>query len=304
MDNSKNFSEEQCEIIDAHAHYIAPLLYNKNFFTKHEERFQKVKKEGKPVDHRLKQWFHRTMSSSSHKDSGLHCLLEDMEMAGVNTTVLASISPDEDKEIQRVTTSYPNLYGLFWLDHDNPSISVDRFLHARSMNPKLLGMKANMQYYQIRPNHPPLFQAYEILNSHHLPIQFHVGIDDEFADFDNYSQIADTFPNMKMILLHAGGQQWRKIPDLLLKHPNIFVELEALQLKEMEREEPQVLLYLLKHCPKERLLFGSDWIWSDATYFKRVAVIKNLSPEIRSAISKDNAQRVLSIDISSLSCLV
>lgn len=216
MIETNDFIEKSYTIIDAHAHYTSPTVYNRKFFLRQYALYKEMRKKGKSVDQYLAMWFKKTMSRSSTRDTSLGCLMKDMEKAGVKASVLAFTSPQEDRDIDRASRLHQNLYGLFWLNPYNPSESADRFFKAKKANPRLLGMKATLQYHRIRPNHLTLYPLYEKLDTHHMPLQFHVGEPDNFANLDDYGILASQFPNLSIILLHAGGGRWREIPNLLL----------------------------------------------------------------------------------------
>ena len=283
-------------LVDAHAHYISPGLYNAEFFTAQRERLEDEKKSNIAVDPFLDNWFKLTMSPESDKDAGLDCLLDDMRVGGIGRAVLASISEIENSEIDRVTRIHPSLFGMFWIDPDNPVRSLNHFLAARKENPRILGMKATFQYHKIQPDEARFFPLYEQLDDGKHPVQFHMGTGDEYSDLSHYARLAEHFQSMRIILLHGGGDRFRDMPALLAEYENIFVEFEALQLHEVESGSPAVLNYLLENCGSERLLFGSDWIWSEAKYFQRVAAFRTLLPEIQTVIGTKNALRILGID--------
>lgn len=284
-------------LIDVHAHYISPLIHHNYFFAEQEQNLITSERDGKQIDPLLRRWFMRTMAPYSHRDAGLECLLEDMSKSGVTQAVIAATSSAENRDVNRITKKYELLYGLLWLNQDQPRKTLELLIKTRSTNPRIVGLKSTMQYRKMAPNHPSLFPVYEYLNDHQLPVQFHAGVADEFSDFAGYADLARRFPAMRIMLLHAGGERWREVPDLCAAWDNVSIELEALQLDEVDSGCPVILEYLLEHCPPGRLLFGSDWIWSEAKYFKRVGIIGKLSPEQQAEIGWQNAVRILNLPI-------
>jgi predicted TIM-barrel fold metal-dependent hydrolase len=67
------------------------------------------------------------------------------------------------------------------------------------------------------------------------------------------------------------------MPELLATCPNVYLEVEGLQLHEAQLNlPPQVLPYLLQRSGSAKIMFGSDRIGREEKFFRRVQFIKSI----------------------------
>ena len=105
--------------------------------------------------------------------------------------------------------------------------------------------------------------------------------------------LARTFPKLPIVCLHAGGGWQREMPNLLAACPNVYLEVEGLQLHEAQLHlPPQALPYLLQRCGSAKLLFGSDRIGREEKFFRRVQFIRSIPPPYRDGLCQQTATRV------------
>jgi predicted TIM-barrel fold metal-dependent hydrolase len=83
------------------------------------------------------------------------------------------------------------------------------------------------------------------------------------------------------------------MPELLATCPNVYLEVEGLQLHEAQLNlPPQVLPYLLQRCGSAKIMFGSDRIGREEKYFRRARAIRNILPPYRDDLCQQTATRV------------
>ncbi|HOP86995.1 MAG TPA: amidohydrolase family protein [Syntrophorhabdaceae bacterium] len=122
------------------------------------------------------------------------------------------------------------------------------------------GFKMLPSYAHFYPNEERLFPFYEYLQSKNIPVMFHTGTSIfkgslvKYADPIYFDEIADAFPDLKIILEHGGRPFWYNIVSwLLTRHNNIYVGIAGIPTRHLTEYFPQLEAY------QDRFLFGSDW---------------------------------------------
>jgi hypothetical protein len=140
-----------------------------------------------------------------------------------------------------------------------------------------------LPYLGQHPLERDFLPLYRFCEKRKLPVQFHMGGDRNMERLSNplyFSKLCSLFPKLPVVCLHAGGGMVENIPLLVNLWPNVFVEVEALQLHEAEgSREPRVLQFLLQNIDSSRLMFGSDRIFPEEKYFWRVQAARSVPPE-------------------------
>ena len=105
-----------------------------------------------------------------------------------------------------------------------------------------------------------LEKMYEFLDAHRLPVMVHTGSSIfpgaglKYGDPMFLDDVANDFPNLRLIMCHAGRPIWMQTASLLMrKHPKMMLDLTGIPPKR-----------LLEYVPKleefqDRAMFGSDW---------------------------------------------
>jgi uncharacterized protein len=131
------------------------------------------------------------------------------------------------------------------------------------------GLKLHPSFQQFFPNDPRLSPIYSFMQESRLPILFHTGTigvapaRDKYSHANTLDEIACDFPQLIIVMGHAGRPSYDQTALLLRKHRNVYAEVSA-NFARMEG---------FKHLPMERLLhetkavvgnvgkllFGSDY---------------------------------------------
>ncbi len=111
------------------------------------------------------------------------------------------------------------------------------------------------------------YPIYELCVSHGLPVLFHSGpafhpkLYSRFTHPLEYDQVAADFPNLTMIMGHAGGEWWHDCIAVAHGHPNMVLELSEWQV--ILRDTPQEALHAIDRMRNalgiERLVWGTDF---------------------------------------------
>ena len=101
------------------------------------------------------------------------------------------------------------------------------------------------------------------------------------------------FPDLKLILAHAGGPDRQAVLAALERFPNLLVDTVGVVSGDESDEE---LADRLLAFGSDRIVFGSDWCFRDPR--PDIARIESLPlpAETRAAILHDNAARLLGVE--------
>jgi uncharacterized protein len=206
-------------------------------------------------------------------------LLNIMDKNKISTSVIHSVAVRQDMQnddlakinlyvYKEVNNDPKRLVGFFTL---NPSDTKNsQKIITRSVEKfNLSGLKLHPSIQKFFPNDKKLFPVYKIMQDYGLPIMFHTGsvgiipFQDKFSNPIYIDEVACNFPELKIILGHAGKIWHDETVMLMRKHKNLYAEISANigRNKEFSALPLAWLLYKIKVWVGnlDRVLFGSDY---------------------------------------------
>ena len=160
--------------------------------------------------------------------------------------------------IAAAVRSYPDrLSGTVCLD---PFVPRDRFDDEVRRCAEEFGFRAlklQPQYQALNPLWPRNDFFFEAAVRYNLPLIVHTGAGAPYALPSLYISVARRFPDLRVILAHAGGGIY--VGECIVAAdvcPNIYVELSSLM--------PHHVAEVVRSVPSHRLLIGSDLLESTA----------------------------------------
>ncbi len=227
----------------------------------------------------------------------LQLLEEDMEQADISTSLVVTWPEDVPALAKEVARAPGKLYSLLWFDSRQSEKSLQELTTLVEQFPAvLIGVKTVFPYLYQSPLQREFWPLYTFCQEHQLPLQFHFGGNPRMEAACHpslFATLTHTFPQLSIVCLHGGGGWWQDMPALLATYPNIYLEVEGLQLHEAQLNlPPSVLPYLLQRCAATKLMFGSDRLVREEKYFRRVQVIRNISPSYRDDLCSRTATRI------------
>ncbi len=151
----------------------------------------------------------RGPSAQISAEEDLRLLLEDMEVAGVTTSLVVAW-PENFPALAREAIRHPGrLYGLLRFDSRQPEKSLqDLVLLAERFPSVLIGVKTALPYLYQSPLRQEFFPLYAFCKQRQLPIQFHFGGNPRMETACHpslFASLARTFPEPPIVCLHGGG---------------------------------------------------------------------------------------------------
>lgn len=186
-----------------------------------------------------------------------------------------------------------------------PFCNVNQYLHARPAqelerlvrDEGFRGIKIYPTYQQFYPNDRVLYPMYAVAQELGIPLMVHTGSSVfkgarlKYGDPLALDDVANDFPNLKIVMAHSGRGFWYDRAFFLARlHENVYMEVAGLP--------PQRLLEYFPELERnaDKVIFGTDW--PGMPYIKRnVELIRKL-PLKESTICKilgENAARVLKL---------
>ncbi len=184
-------------------------------------------------------------------------MLAHMDRFGIDRSLLIPFPVVENHreahdEIARAVRAYPDRFaGAACL---YPFIPVKEFRAELRRCAEELGFRAlklQPQYQALNPVSSSSDFLFEAAVEFRLPVICHTGAGAPFALPSLFIMPARKFPELKIILAHAGGSVYC-LESIVAATvcPNIYVELSSLM--------PHHISEVLSHVPTSRLLIGSD----------------------------------------------
>lgn len=160
------------------------------------------------------------------------------------------------------------------------------------------GLKLLPSYAHFHPYDAKLLPVYAAARDLGIPVMFHTGTSVFRGSKIRYANplllddVADEFPDLTIIMCHAGRPFWyRESQWMLQRHKNTYVDLSGVPLKRL----PAIFPHLDKF--QDRFLFGSDWP-GIRSIDEQARLVRNLpvSERIVEAILWKNGFRLLGLD--------
>lgn len=228
-------------------------------------------------------------------DGTISSLLNSMDRAGIETSVLCSIATRPEQ--------FPSI--LSWCQKNRS----DRLVPFPSFHPESLAATQQIEEIynlgfkgvKMHPFYQNFYLDEERLNPFYAKIEelgliliMHTGYDigfprDRRADPAKIVAITRQFPDLKFVATHLGAwDQWEEVQEILAGE-NVYMDVAF----SLEFMEPEKAKEIIDAHPSERILFGSDSPWSDQS--ETISLLKNLNlgegKEL--AILRGNAEKLL-----------
>lgn len=233
-------------------------------------------------------------------DGTLSGLKKRMKECGIAGSVLLPVAtkPSQHGIVNSWAAEINNRDGIYAFGSVHPK-GEDALEYLDKINELgLYGVKLHPDYQNFLTTDESIYPVYEKCAELGLPILFHAGYDPLSPDLihgtaEGFRRIADTFPNLTMILAHLGGMyRWDRTERLLAGiKGNVYFDLAVIA---GEIGEEQLMRIISKHGA-DRILFGSDCPWDNPQ--NEIDMVESLpiTAGERELIFYKNAERILKI---------
>ncbi len=195
-------------------------------------------------------------------------LLHDMSRYQITRSVVLPIEyPDHiarSDHVLRACQRIPHLIP-FCSVHPRDSGCIEK-MHTY-INRGAKGLKLHPNFQRIQPTEQTLCDLYTEYEGYHLPVIFHSGLTGResrfrrgraYSSLECFGEIPPRFPEMPVVLAHAGITQYRQAIALAQRYENVYLEISGQPARHI-REAIAAL-------GVDRIVFGSDWPFWPQSY--------------------------------------
>ena len=115
-----------------------------------------------------------------------------------------------------------------------------------------VGLKMLADYHGFPLTHERYRAAWELADRKALPVLIHTWGHSPFDGPEIVRQIAERYPNVRLLIGHSCHDEWDKAVALVNDFPNLYFELCAVL------DERGILEKFVKEAGSERIVFGTD----------------------------------------------
>lgn len=127
----------------------------------------------------------------------------------------------------------------------------------------LHGLKLSPPYQAFHPHSPEAFEIYKVADELGLPVMWHQGAVFarlgilEWANPALLDKVARDFPDLRLIIAHAGQPWYAETVALMSKHPNVWTDISARFHRPWQLHN--IILAAIDYRVADRVLFGTDF---------------------------------------------
>ena len=160
------------------------------------------------------------------------------------------------------------------------------------------GIKLYPPYAYFFPNDPRILPVYEAARDLGVPVMFHTGSSlfpgsrIKYANPLLLDEVAEDFPDLKLVMCHGGRPFWYKEAQwMLIRHKNTYIDTSGIPIRQLADVFPKL------DKLRDRFIFGTDWpqIPSTETHYKKFLELP-LRDDTKQAVLWDNGARLLGIE--------
>ncbi len=222
-----------------------------------------------------------------------------------DTETTTRVKPVSNDYIAKITSEYPDkLLAFAGVDPnkgDKAREEAERALTQLELN----GIALYPFKHELPPDDEKYYPIYEVAIRYKVPVWFHASVNwnnrismyiEHPRHFDN---LASIFPELKIILGHAGWPWVGEAVTVAWRHPNVYIELSAFRPKYVGKTGSgfETLIYYGNTVARDKVLWGSTWLLLGMQHSEILEEMSKLpiKPEALESWLYHNARRVLSL---------
>lgn len=192
-------------------------------------------------------------------------LLHEMDEAGIDKTVFMSVGEAEVELVRKAVKAHPDRF-LAFMNVDPRKPGAVSLLGKSVKEWGMKGLKLHPPEHQFYPNDSGVYPLYQKALELGIPVAIHTGAEtpprrSKYARPEYVDDVAVDFPDLTIIMAHAGLLWWWEAISVAAFKPNVYLDLAGWQprLRRRPLEFYSALRTILNLVGHSRILFGSDW---------------------------------------------
>ena len=230
----------------------------------------------------------------------------DVEMGLLLSPPTKSGSPVPNFRIIELCKKSNNvLFPVLTVEPEKQSVSL-ALEDAKEYVGYVKGFKIRLGYVEVYPYDPVFDRLYDYAENENLPVMFHTGDTATSTGSLKHSHpltidpLANSRPDMKIVICHFGNPWISDVGELIYKHPNVFADISGLVAGDGAKYAERYIESLSSNLSNaiyfaggaDKVIFGTDY--PVETYSMGLSLVRKLKidEEDRGKILRENALKV------------
>ena len=243
-------------------------------------------------------------------------LLSSMDEAGIDYSILITLEEQSGnkrftvEEIIGICEESPRLIPVGRIDYNNSINEQIEKTRGYLQNKKIVGVKFYLGYQKYHANDSKLHPIYKFCQDNNFPVIYHTGmLETGFPGLLKSShpltidEVADTFPNLKIVMAHMGNPWIVDCAAVVAKNKNVYMDFSG-YFTEYQSLVPEEIVMFVRQLKDfkvfagfKKCMFGTDWpLYSQKEYLEVVNQLV-MTDEEKELVFWKNAKEVFNLKI-------
>jgi predicted TIM-barrel fold metal-dependent hydrolase len=226
-------------------------------------------------------------------DGTFATLVADMDKAGVAHTITTAFVTKQDDTFETVMQGLARhagrVSGQLYIA-PNRALWAAANVRAAARDGRVAGARAAPSLFQMHPVDEALEHVWDACESTGLPVQVVVDAS-KYSDPPSFAILARQRPRLKLVLSLATARRRAQFAGLA-RYPGVFFQVSGLLDSEVASGTPAMLRWAVRSIPLDRLMFGSDRLGRERSYFAKVKALRELPANAREQVGRSTALRL------------
>lgn len=242
-------------------------------------------------------------------------LLARMDEAGIDYSILIAFGDkDEASGIKKVLEECSKNDRLIAVGNvDFPTFNEEQLESLKSFlkEGRIKAVKFYLGYHKYPILEPKLVPIYEYCEQNKYPVIFHTGVLEvghtgllKYSYPLSVDEVADKFPNLKIIIAHMGNPWIVDCAAVMLKNKNVYMDFSAYFTEYAPIRQAEVDFFVKQLSEVKfflgdfkKCLFGTDWpLYSQKEYLNAVQKLP-MTDEEKELVFWKNAKEIFNLKI-------
>ena len=215
-------------------------------------------------------------------DGTLDTLVADMDKAGVRRTLCTFFVTKNDDTFSSVATGLARHPGRvaaqLYLAANHPGWAAAN-LRAAAADISVGGARAAPSLFKLHPVDESLEKVWDACEQAKVPVQLVVD-GSKFCEPATLAILARARPNLALVLSLTRARH-RTALATLARYPRVFFQVPGLMDGEIKSGDAALLRWAARALPPMRVMFGSDRLGRERSYFAKVKALRGLPADVR-----------------------
>ena len=221
-------------------------------------------------------------------------MIDTMDRCGVKLSIstphMALVDTDRgNMQTAELVTKYPERFKGYWGVNPNYPERTERDLARYEEFRGFVGFKFLSDYHKVAITDDRYAPVLEYAQERKLPVLMHTWGNSGFDGPALVEQVAEKYPDVTILMGHAGYGQWGKAIQVARDYPNVYLELTAAYAIRGAIES------MVEGAGSEKVTFGTDLPWFDPHYGIGCVMSARITDEDRHNILHKNAERLFGV---------